>query len=132
MNQLQHRPTAFRHLCFLLGGILLSAFASGCTIYHSKQADFATVQGELRPEAKFVTEEDSGLSILGMLAITEPDHFSILMDRAQRRYNCDQIRFAQLDFYTDHWGIVAFPISRMTLICDPPAKSEDQKKSSQK
>ena len=25
---------------------------------------------------------------------------------------------AQLDFYTDHWAIVAFPIARVTMVCE--------------
>jgi hypothetical protein len=117
------QPLASR-LASKLVALSLLCFASGCTIYHSRQADFATVDGQLEPTATFITEEDSGLSLLGIFVITEPDHFSVLLDRAQRRYNCSSLRFAQLDFYTDHWVIVAFPISRVTLVCEPPKKGQ--------
>ena len=122
MNDTRHRPQRPYPLALVYGLTLAAWATSGCTLYHSKQADFATVRGNLEPNATFVTEEDSGLSLFGAFVLAEPDHFSILMDRAQRRYNCSTLRFAQLDFYTDHWGLIAFPISRVTLICERAAE----------
>ena len=94
-------------------------FLSGCTISHSKQALW--VPGERTPSkaATFVSEEDSGLSILGLVQLSEPDHYAVLLERARRRYNCGRLLHVQLDFFTDYWLIVAFPISRVTLLCEP-------------
>ena len=39
-------------------------------------------------------------------------------ERARRRHGCLSIHHAQLDYYLDHWLIVAFPIARVTLLCD--------------
>jgi hypothetical protein len=109
----------------LLTAILLALGTSsfGCTMNHSKQALWATSQPEPRADATFVTEEDSGLMLLGAFTLTEPDHYAVLLERARRRHRCQRMHHAQLDFFTDHWLIVAFPVSRMTLICerDPAA-----------
>jgi len=69
------------------------------------------------PDAKFVTSDDSGLAILGVLLVSEPDHFAVLLERIRRRYNCAQVHHAQLDFYSDFWLFVSFPIARVTAIC---------------
>ncbi len=65
-----------------------------------------------------MTEEDSGLSLLGLFQLSEPDHYAVLLERARRRHRCERMHHAQLDFFTDHWLLVAFPISRMTLVCE--------------
>ena len=98
---------------------------SACTLHHSKQAMWTSGQAPPSADAKFVTEEDSGLSLLGVFEVAEPDHYAVLLERARRRYSCQRIHHAQLDFYTDYWLIISFPISRLTLICDqgpPPGK----------
>ena len=69
-------------------------------------------------DATFVTEEDSGLMLLGVFELAEPDHYAVLLERARRRYHCQRFHHAQLDFYTDYWLIISFPISRLTLICE--------------
>jgi hypothetical protein len=99
----------------LLAGALLS---SACTIHHSKQALWTPQQQPPAPDARFVTEEDSGVSLFGIFMLAEPDHYAVLLERARQRYRCDRMHHAQLDFFTDFWLIVAFPISRMTLICE--------------
>ena len=93
---------------------------SGCTLHHSKQALVAGDEPPPAPNATFVQEEDSGVSLLGLFEIAEPDHYAVLLERARRRYKCARIHHAQLDFFTDHWLPIAFPISRITAICDPP------------
>jgi hypothetical protein len=93
----------------------------GCTTHHSKQALWTDAYQTPSPDSTFVTEEDSGLLLFGLLTITEPDHYAVLLERARRRYQCARMAHAQLDFYTDHWLIVAFPISRITVICEPAA-----------
>jgi hypothetical protein len=100
--------------------LLLST--TSCTISHSKQALWASAELTPKDNATFVTEEDSGLMLLGVFTLTEPDHYAVLLERARRQFHCDRMHHAQLDFYTDHWLIVAFPVSRITLICDPDAK----------
>jgi hypothetical protein len=105
----------------LLLSFLLAAASGGCTLNHSKQALWAEHQPEPRPDATFVTEEDSGLMLLGAFTLTEPDHYAVLLERARRRHRCERMHHAQLDFFTDHWLIVAFPVSRMTLICEHSA-----------
>jgi hypothetical protein len=92
--------------------------ASGCTIHHSKQALWTPQQAPASSGATFVTEEDSGLSLLGVFMLAEPDHYAVLLERARQRYRCERMHHAQLDFFTDYWIIVAFPIARMTLICE--------------
>ena len=103
---------------------LALAFAlplSGCTLNHSKQALWASTEPVPSKDATFVTEEDSGLMILGAFTLAEPDHYAVLLERARRQFHCDRMHHAQLDFYTDHWVIVAFPVSRITLICERDA-----------
>jgi hypothetical protein len=99
---------------------------SGCTIHHSKQAMWASGQATPSPDAKFVTEEDSGLMLLGAFELAEPDHYAVLLERARRRYQCRRFHHAQLDFYTDYWFIISFPISRLTLICEQGAPTAAQ------
>jgi hypothetical protein len=99
----------------LLAGAMLS---TACTIHHSKQALWTPQQQPPHPDAQFVTEEDSGLSLFGVFMLAEPDHYAVLLERARQRYRCDRMHHAQLDFFTDFWLIIAFPISRMTLICE--------------
>ncbi len=99
--------------------VLLAACCS-CTIHHSKQALVAGGEASPSPDATFVQEEDSGVSLLGVFEIAEPDHYAVLLERARRRYKCSRIHHAQLDFFTDYWVLIAFPISRITAICDPP------------
>lgn len=94
---------------------------SGCTFYHSKQALVSPHDSPPHPEATFVQEEDSGLAILGLFELAQPDHYAVLIERARRRYRCSKVHHAQLDFFTDYWLFLAFPISRVTLVCDPPA-----------
>lgn len=98
--------------------LALASGSLGCTMNHSKQALWASAQPEPRADATFVTEEDSGLMLLGAFTLTEPDHYAVLLERARRRHRCQRMHHAQLDFFTDHWLIVAFPVSRMTLICE--------------
>jgi hypothetical protein len=102
----------------VLAGALL---ASSCTIHHSKQALWTPHQQAPAADAQFVTEEDSGVSLFGVFMLAEPDHYAVLLERARQRYRCDRMHHAQLDFFTDHWLIIAFPISRMTLICERSA-----------
>jgi hypothetical protein len=99
--------------------VLPALLLGGCTLPHSKQALWAGDQPQPSPNATFVTEEDSGLSLLGVFTLAEPDHYAVLLERARRHHRCARMHHAQLDFYTDHWLIVAFPVSRMTLICEP-------------
>jgi hypothetical protein len=106
----------FRWACrSLLVGALVP---TGCTIHHSKQALWTPQQKPPSPDAQFITEEDSGLSLFGIFMLAEPDHYAVLLERARQRYRCERMHHAQLDFFTDHWLIIAFPISRMTLICE--------------
>lgn len=99
--------------------VFCASLATGCTFYHSKQAILTATQTP-SPEARFVTEEDSGLSLFGLFALSEPDHYSVLLERARRKHACSALHDAQLDFYTDYWFVLSFPISRITLICEPP------------
>jgi hypothetical protein len=96
---------------------------AGCTWHHSKQALFVPSSSEAPPpaDARFVTEEDSGLSIFGMFVLAEPDHYAVLLERMRRDYRCERLLYPQLDFYTDHWLLIAFPISRVTSLCVPEA-----------
>ncbi|MCA9628259.1 MAG: hypothetical protein KC766_11360 [Myxococcales bacterium] len=106
--------------------LLIALACSGCTIHHSKQALYAANEPTPEPDATFVQEEDSGLSLFGVFQIAEPDHYAVLLERARRRYRCSRIHHAQLDFFTDHWLLIAFPISRITAICDPVQGSESK------
>ncbi len=102
-----------------LGGLMLSSFGvAGCTVPHSKQALGAVDARPPSDSAVFVSEEDSGLSLFGAISLSEPDHYAVLLERARRRHGCTALRHAQLDYYSDHWLIVAFPIARVTLVCE--------------
>lgn len=92
--------------------------ATGCTLYHSKQAVW---HGDEPPaaDATFVTEEDSGLSLLGVIVVAEPDHYAVLLERARQRYKCARLTHIQLDYYTDFWLLIGFPIARLTAVCEP-------------
>ena len=92
---------------------------ASCTLHHSKQALWAPNEAPASRQARFITEEDSGVSVLGLFDLSEPDHFAVLLERARQKHRCKTVHHAQLDFFTDHWLLVAFPISRMTLICEP-------------
>lgn len=100
-------------------GALLSLTA--CTQHHSKQA-LAPEPAQGPPPsaaAHFVTEEDSGLSLLGVFVLAEPDHYAVLLERMRRDHRCARLSYPQLDFYTDHWLLIAFPIARITSLCEP-------------
>ena len=101
--------------------VLGIASLTGCTIHHSKSTLWSDPNAVPPPDSVFVTSEDSGLSVLGLVTISEPDHYAVLLERARLRHRCRRINHVQLDFYTDHWLIVAFPISRATAICAPEA-----------
>ncbi len=108
----------------LLVSLTIALGCVSCTIPHSKQALWTGTEPVPRADSTFVTEEDSGLMLLGVITLTEPDHYAVLLERARRHYRCDRMHHAQLDFFTDHWLIVAFPVSRITLICErDPAKA---------
>jgi hypothetical protein len=105
----------------LLLAPLLSCTLLSCTLHHSKQAlsaDAASGQPPT-PDARFVTEEDSGLSIFGVFVLAEPDHYAVLLERLRRDHRCERLLYPQLDFYTDHWLLIAFPIARITSLCEP-------------
>jgi len=100
---------------------LIALLLAGCTLYHSKQALYAGTPTEqpASPEARFISEEDSGLSVFGMFVLAEPDHYAVLLERMRRDHRCRRLLYPQLDFYTDHWLLIAFPISRVTSLCEP-------------
>lgn len=98
--------------------LALALALGGCTLHHSRQALWSPRATPPSADATFITEEDSGLLILGVFQISDPDHYAVLLERARRRHNCQVIHHAQLDFYTDHWLLVGFPIARMTMICE--------------
>jgi hypothetical protein len=102
----------------------LSVPPTGCTIAHSKQAIWQPQTTPPSENARFVTEEDSGLAIGGIITITEPDHYAVLLERARKHHRCKKLHFAQLDYYSDFWVLVSFPIARLTMICEP---FEDEK-----
>jgi len=109
-----------RPLCHLA---VISLLLGGCTLHHSRQA---LDPSSARPSegATFVSEEDSGLAILGIVfggifLVSEPDHYAVLMERLRRHHRCSEVHHAQLDFYTDNWLLVTFPIARVTAICEP-------------
>jgi hypothetical protein len=107
--------------------VLVAAhLCGGCTIHHSRQALPPHPQQDFAPpsdDARFVTEEDSGLAILGLFQLAEPDHYAVLLDRVKEQSSCGRMLYPQLDFYTDFWLLVSFPISRITLLCEPEAGS---------
>jgi hypothetical protein len=106
--------------------IAILFLASSCTLYHSKIPIADTGDSEISSDAVFVTEDDSGLALLGIFVVSEPDHYSVLMERARRRYKCERLHHVQLDFYSDYWLFVGFPIARITAICEPE-KTEEEK-----
>jgi hypothetical protein len=93
----------------------------GCTISHSKQALYNGMAAPPSEDAFFITEEDSGLALAGLVHVSEPDHYAVLLERARRRHRCRRVTHAQLDYYTDFWLVVSFPISRVTLLCERDA-----------
>jgi len=97
---------------------LLALACASCTFHHSKQALWAGAAAAPRADATFVTTEDSGLMLFGLFTLSEPDHYAVLLERARRQFHCDRMRDAQLDFYTEYWILVAYPISRITLVCE--------------
>ncbi|MEQ8982997.1 MAG: hypothetical protein RL846_33950 [Deltaproteobacteria bacterium] len=97
--------------------VVLAAALSGCTLHYSRQAVVEAI--EPSHDATFITEEDSGLSLLSLFLVSEPDHFGVLMARAKRRYRCARIHSVQLDYYAEVWLLVSFPIARITAICEP-------------
>jgi hypothetical protein len=105
---------------------LLAAVAlNSCTWAHSRQALWTDTSRAPSPSATFVSEEDSGLSLLGFVVISEPDHYAVLLERARRRFQCDRLVHPQLDFFTEYWLVVAFPIARVTLLCEhDPASAQ--------
>lgn len=108
----------------LLRSVVVALACASCTLHHSKQALWAGAEPAPPANSTFVTEEDSGLMLFGVVSLTEPDHYAVLLERARRHYKCARMHHAQLDFFTDHWLIVAFPVSRITLICEPEAAPE--------
>jgi hypothetical protein len=100
----------------LLAGLLA---VSGCTVHHSRGAISADVDHVPPPSSRFVTEDDSGLLLAGLVSLSEPDHYAVLLERARRKYRCARLSQAQLDFYTEHWLLVGFPVARVTALCEP-------------
>lgn len=92
---------------------------SSCVIAHSRQALAPNLDESPPPKARFVQEEDSGLLIAGFIQIAEADHYAVLLARMREHHRCKRISSAQLDYYTDHWILVAFPIARLTALCEP-------------
>ncbi|MBX3201538.1 MAG: hypothetical protein KF894_25605 [Labilithrix sp.] len=100
--------------------ILACALACvGCTVHHSRTAIGGDATHVPPPAARFVSEDDSGLLIFGVLSLSEPDHYAVLLERIRRKHRCGRIAQAQLDFYTDHWLLVGFPVARVTVLCEP-------------
>ena len=90
--------------------ICLSALLGACTMPHSKQALLVDPSTPTE-RARFVTEEDSGVALFGILTFSEPDHYAVLLERARRTHRCARLHHAQLDYYTDHWIVLAFPLA---------------------
>ena len=116
-----HAAPSRRSLPFGLAAAALAASLGACTLHHSKQALSAEIPAgpPPAPDARFVTEEDSGLSLFGLFVLAEPDHYAVLLERMRRDYRCARLSYPQLDFYTDHWLLIAFPITRITSLCEP-------------
>lgn len=118
----------FSRLLAALYGCAVWFGTSACTWHHSKQALFVqSSAANARPpaaDARFVTEEDSGLAIFGLFVLAEPDHYAVLLERMRRDHRCARLSYPQLDFYTDHWLLIAFPISRVTSLCEPEPPPE--------
>jgi hypothetical protein len=101
--------------------------SGGCTVHHSRQAVGADLDRVAPASSRFVTEDDSGLLLLGLISLSEPDHYSVLLERARRKHKCARLSQGELDFSTDHWLIVAFPVARLTLLCEPPADDHNDR-----
>ena len=117
---IEFRSETRRHAAAL--ATLAALVCGGCTLHHSRQALAPHPPEDFAPpsdDAHFVTEEDSGLMILGVFELAEPDHYAVLLDRVKEHAECGRMLYPQLDFYTDYWLLVAFPISRITLLCEP-------------
>lgn len=99
-------------------------FAFGCTLHHSRVPISGDVSKPPSPESRFVTEDDSGLLLFGLVSLSEPDHYAILVERARKRHRCKSVSQGQLDYYTDHWVLIGFPVARVTLLCEPEAAPE--------
>ncbi|HMR77291.1 MAG TPA: hypothetical protein PKD61_19410 [Polyangiaceae bacterium] len=109
-----------------LAAACTALFLGACTIPASKQALWTSGTAPPSDAATFVEEEDSGLSLFGLIQFTEPDHFAVLMERARKRNRCAKLHHAQLDYFMDHWVIVAFPIARITEVCEPQTAARSQ------
>ncbi len=94
---------------------------SGCTFAHSRQALWTAEYATPSEAATFVQEEDSGLLLLGLFQLSDADHYAVVLERMRRRHRCAKLHHAQLDYFTDHWLIVGFPIVRITAVCEPTA-----------
>ena len=55
----------------------------------------------------------------GLVSLSEPDHYAVLLERLRRKHTCSRLSHAQLDFYTEHWILVGFPVARVTAVCEP-------------
>jgi hypothetical protein len=103
----------------ILSVVVIVLSLSACTLHHSKIPVTETSTAPVSPDAVFVTEDDAGLALLGIFVIAEPDHYAVLIERARRRNKCASLRYVQLDFYSDWWVFVGFPIARITALCEP-------------
>jgi hypothetical protein len=99
--------------------VLLGLAAMGCTVHHSREALAPDLTQAPPPNSRFVSEDDSGLLLFGLVSLSEPDHYAVLVERLRRKHKCARISNAQLDFYTEHWLLVAFPVARVTAVCEP-------------
>jgi hypothetical protein len=113
----------------LAGGLLTTlalTTSSGCVIAHSRQAMSPNLDEAPPANARFVQEEDSGLLIGGFIQVSDADHFAVLLARLRERNRCKHLSSAQLDYYTDHWVVVAFPVARVTALCEPQEAGPDR------
>jgi len=99
--------------------VLLLASSVGCTVHHSRQAIGADLGRQPPATTRFITEDDSGLLLFGVLSLSEPDHYAVLVERARKKHRCGRLSQGQLDFFTEHWILVGFPVLRLTLLCEP-------------
>jgi hypothetical protein len=104
--------------------VVAAALASGCTFYHSKQVLHDSTRAAPTRDARFVTEDDAGFALAGFLVLTEPDHYAVLLERARRQHKCATLHHVQVDYYTDHWLLVGFPVTRLTAVCEPEPEPE--------
>lgn len=91
----------------------------GCTVHHSRHALNPDLKASPPPNSRFVSEDDSGLLLFGIVTLSEPDHYAVLVERARRKHRCGKLSQGQLDFFTEHWLLVGFPVVRVTLLCEP-------------